>query len=1464
MNAHPHSAPLAPEAEPHALPDASRFAQNLLQAARTLVPQFEAGKPIDAAALRAAMKDAYGASDTSGAWVWKDAYEAAETAQILMLSRYGALMQRQADTPYAFLFMIERLASLAPSQTRRSEDSMRLQQISTPLPLAAIVAQAAGFRADDLVLEPSAGTGLLAIFARIAGAHLALNELAETRRVLLENLFPSAVVSDHDAASIDDRLDRSITPSVIVMNPPFSAANHVEGRFRQATSQHVLSALARLASDGRLVVITGESFRPSTKSFQSTFQRIASSADVVFSAAIDGKVFARHGTTIDTRLTVIDKRAAGAEATAPVDIEAAYHPICATTADLLSAVLTHCPERCSPRPCPTSSALSVPSRPTRNLHALRNAARKETRALAEERAKHPFDDIETAPIDYLPKAWSEPEGALQDTVYEAYDLQAIRIDGAAEHPTALVQSAAMASVPPPVPTYRPLLPRTLVQDSLLSAPQLESVIYAGNAHETHLKGWFKRGEIEGQLMAATEGDEGAFRLRKGWFLGDGTDCGKGRQVAGIILDNWLQGRRRAVWVSKSDKLIEDARRDWMALGGRESDIVPLSKFRQGSDIRLPEGILFVTYATLRSAEREGKASRLDQVTSWLGKGFDGVIAFDESHAMANAAGEKSDRGDKKASQQGLAGLALQNAVPDARVLYVSATGATVVGNLAYASRLGLWGTGDFPFMTRAEFVAAMEAGGIAAMEIISRDLKALGLYLARSLSYAGVEYEMLVHELTPAQVAIYDSYADAYQIIHNNLEAALQASGISSETGTLNAQAKSAARSAFESNKQRFFNHLITAMKCPSLIRAIEADLATGHSAVIQVVSTSEAVMERRLEDIPPSDWDDLQVDFTPRENIMDYLMHSFPTQLFEPYTDENGDLRSRPALDVDGNPIICREAERRRDDLVEHLGALAPVQGALDQILWHFGGDAVAEVTGRKRRIVKTREGRLKVENRSASSNLGETQAFMDDAKRILIFSDAGGTGRSYHADQGAKNQRLRVHYLLEPGWKADNAIQGLGRTNRTNQAQPPLFRPVATNVKGEKRFLSTIARRLDTLGAITKGQRETGGQNMFRAEDNLESPYARAALRQFFYKLRAGKIDACSYARFQEMTGLTLDEADGTMKENLPPIQQFLNRCLALRIDMQDAIFEAFGGFLSAIIEDARQAGTLDVGLETLRAEKFEIVDRKVIFEHKATGATATALTVERTDRNDPLTLPRVKAICAETKGATLCWNKASKRAALMVNAPAFMDEDGVPILRVKLLRPMATEILALSEFSKSHWEEVDDVMFEQLWQAEVAAVPEFTTSKITLICGLLLPIWDRLPAENMRIYRLQTEDGERAIGRLVSQEQLLNVYARLGLDCQIEMTPQEVFAAVMDAKTTLNLLGGYQLRRSLVMGQPRFELIGASGTALPGLKAMGCFTEVIQWKTRVFIPVDGIDVLARVLAEHPVGASASDAAA
>ena len=300
------------------------------------------------------------------------------------------------------------------------------------------------------------------------------------------------------------------------------------------------------------------------------------------------------------------------------------------------------------------------------------------------------------------------------------------------------------------------------------------------------------------------------RFRRGWMLGDGTGCGKGRQVAAIILDHWLRGRRRALWLSASDKLLEDARRDWAAIGGSEADIIPLGKFRQGADIPQEAGILFATYATLRSPARQGKRSRLEQIVGWLADGMDedsrhaygGVIVFDEAHAMANAAGSKGSRGDTAPSQQGRAGLRLQNALPDARILYVSATGATTVPGLAYARRLGLWGGadsgGETPFEQRTDFVAAMESGGVAAMEVVARDLKALGLYQARALSYDGVEVELLEHPLTAEQRRIYDAYAGAFKVIHRNMEDALKATGIMEGDATLNKNAKSAALSAFE------------------------------------------------------------------------------------------------------------------------------------------------------------------------------------------------------------------------------------------------------------------------------------------------------------------------------------------------------------------------------------------------------------------------------------------------------------------------------------------------------------------------------------------------------------------------------------------------------------------------------------------------------------------------------------------
>jgi hypothetical protein len=1426
-----------PAASLSTAPSPATKAGAIAVAARSLLHHLERGERVDAPMLRAAMENACGASDAGGAWDWKAAYDACEAATILFVRKFGPAMRAHTASPAAMLPMLAKITGLLPTHTRRSEESQALQQFSTPISLGFVASVAAAITPADIVLEPSAGTGLLAVLAELSGASLVLNEFADTRAGLLSFLFPGTSVTHYDAAHIDDYLDAGVVPSVVLMNPPFSAVAHVDRRMTDAALRHISSALARLTEGGRLVAITGAGFSPENPAWREAFLGLQDQARVVFTAAIDGAVYAKHGTTIDTRLTVIDK-APSHDATAfPVSLG-----IAPDVATLLGWVVQHVPSRLS-----TTGGATLP--------IARPVMPRTMGAYATRPPSTPTPEPEGIELAYETVAWTPIEGRkITDALYEEYGLQSIRIPRSQAHPTRLVQSAAMASVAPPIPTYRPHLPANVVTDGLLSDAQIESVIYAGEAHSDFLSGSWTVDETFDLVTAARADAENAVRFRRGWFLGDGTGAGKGRQVAGILLDNWLKGRRRAVWISKSDKLIEDAQRDWSALGLERLLVTPLSRFRQGTPIRLGEGILFTTYATLRSDARDEKAARVRQIVDWLGADFDGVIVFDESHAMQNAAGGKGERGDQAASQQGRAGLRLQHALPNARILYASATGATTVHNLAYAQRLGLWGGEDFPFATRGEFVEAIEAGGVAAMEVLARDLKALGLYAARSLSYEGVEYELVEHRLSDEQIRIYDEYAGAFSIIHNNLDAAMRAANITGSTGTLNAQAKSSARSAFESAKQRFFNHLITAMKTPSLIASVERDLKAGHAAVIQIVSTGEALMERRLAEIPTEEWGDVQVDITPREYVLDYLAHSFPTQLYEPFTDSEGNLSSRPVY-RDGQPVQSRESVARRDCLIEKLASLPPVHGALDQIVQRFGTETVAEVTGRSRRIIRKtgadKVDRLVVENRAGSANLGETQAFMDDVKRILVFSDAGGTGRSYHAELSAKNRRLRIHYLLEAGWKADAAIQGLGRTNRTNQAQPPLFRPIATNVKAEKRFLSTIARRLDTLGAITKGQRQTGGQGLFRPEDNLESHYARDSLRQLYLLLVTGKVEGCPLQTFEDATGLKLTDSNG-IKDELPPITTFLNRLLALTIELQNILFTAFEQLLTARIEGAIASGTYDVGLETLRAESFTVTDRQTIYTHPGTSAETRLLTITQRERNSPVTLDDALDRGSDPR-AVLLVNNQSGRAAVQVPARSVMLDDGQVERRVQLIRPMEHLVMPLTAMPQTHWREADRETFADAWSAEVANVPTFSDSEIHIVTGLLLPIWKRLPNESTRVYRLQTGGGERIVGRRVSPAWVATAIETGAAT----LAPDASLTALLDGRTVIDLAEGLQLRRVRVMGANRIELAGFTDAMRERLSAYGLFHEIISWKLRMFVPTDqaGVAVLNRVLERYPV---------
>ena len=107
----------------------------IFAAAGLLLPHLERGERVDAATLRAAMENAFGASDTSGAWDWKTAYDACEAATVLFLRKYGKALFRKSGSPAARLVPLTKIASLLPTHTRRSSESQSFQQFSTPIPL---------------------------------------------------------------------------------------------------------------------------------------------------------------------------------------------------------------------------------------------------------------------------------------------------------------------------------------------------------------------------------------------------------------------------------------------------------------------------------------------------------------------------------------------------------------------------------------------------------------------------------------------------------------------------------------------------------------------------------------------------------------------------------------------------------------------------------------------------------------------------------------------------------------------------------------------------------------------------------------------------------------------------------------------------------------------------------------------------------------------------------------------------------------------------------------------------------------------------------------------------------------------------------------------------------------------------------------------------------------------------------
>ncbi|KAM3213142.1 hypothetical protein ACQJBY_065881 [Aegilops geniculata] len=1081
----------------------------------------------------------------------------------------------------------------------------------------------------------------------------------------------------------------------------------------------------------------------------------------------------------------------------------------------------------------------------------------------------------------------EDEG---DTVGETFtDYRPPKLSLGLPHPDPVVETSSLSAVQPPQPTYSLAIMDELDETRALSCLQIETIVYACQRHLHHLP-------------------TGA---RAGFFIGDGAGVGKGRTIAGLIWENWQQGRHKALWISIGSDLKYDARRDLDDVGAKCVQVHALNKLPysklDSKATGVTDGVVFVTYSSLIASSEKGH-SRLRQLVEWCGSEYDGLVVFDECHKAKNLIPEAGGQ----PTRTGKSVLEIQEMLPEARVVYCSATGASEPRNLGYMVRLGLWGDGT-SFQSFHQFLGALEKGGVGALELVAMDMKARGMYVCRTLSYKGVDFDVVEAPLEDRMMNMYRKAAEFWAELRVEL---LSASEYYAEDKSNSAQIWR----LYWASHQRFFRHMCMSAKVPAVVRLVKEALAEERCVVVGLQSTGEARTEEaitkygvEMEDfisgprelllklvednypLPPkpdcSQQGEEKVTEVQRkrhygpdvslkgrvrklakmEDSDDEMDPHSPLESDHELTDSEEELHmcqicnteeekslllhcSNCATSVHpGCPIppwtgtladdwlcyACKEiiegyfkerdaymaelskrydsAVDRKSKILEIIRALDLPNNPLDDIIDQLGGpDNVAEITGRRGMLIRASDGKGVVyQARNTKEialdmiNMHEKQLFMDGEKFIAIISEAGSAGVSLHADRRVKNQRRRVHITLELPWSADRATQQFGRTHRSNQTSAPVYRILFTNLGGEKRFASIVAKRLESLGALTQGDRRAGPS---LSAFNYDSSYGKKALtmmyrgimeqdafpvvplgcsenqsslQEFITRSKAALVavgivrDAviCIGKHGGKLTGRIVDS-------DMHDVARFLNRILGLAPNIQNRLFDLFTSILDVVIQNARSEGRLDSGIVDIKAKRVEMKEPpKTVHVDSLSGASTVLFTLT-IDRG--VTWESAKAMLEERQKDGACSSNDGfyeSRREWMGRRHFMLAFEGSTEGMYRVTRPAvgeASKEMPLAELEGKYkkasladktgegWQEEYDVSSKQCMHGPKCRLGSDCTvgrrlQEINVLGGLILPVWGavekalnkqaRQAHKRIRVVRLETtDDNHRIVGLVI----------------------------------------------------------------------------------------------------------------
>uniref|UniRef100_A0A0D6R552 PHD-type domain-containing protein n=1 Tax=Araucaria cunninghamii TaxID=56994 RepID=A0A0D6R552_ARACU len=1090
-----------------------------------------------------------------------------------------------------------------------------------------------------------------------------------------------------------------------------------------------------------------------------------------------------------------------------------------------------------------------------------------------------FEEVNEVAVDVETE---EDEGGIIGETFTDYRPSKLSIGP--PHPDPVVETSSLSAVQPPEPTYNLKIAEEMENSRALSCLQLETIIYASQRHHQHL-------------------EDG---MRAGFFIGDGAGVGKGRTIAGLIWENWQHGRRKAIWLSVSSDLKYDARRDLDDVGAKCVEVHALNKLPysklDAKAVGIKEGVIFSTYSSLIASSEKGR-SRLQQLVQWCGQEYDGLLVFDECHKAKNLVPETGGQ----ATRTGEAVLEIQVLLQQARVVYCSATGASEPRNMGYMVRLGLWGSGTC-FPQFQSFLGALEKRGVGALELVAMDMKARGMYVCRTLSFKGAEFDVVEIPLDPPMMEMYTMATQFW--IELRLELMTALASLSEDRHNPRPNLSQLWRLYWASH-QRFFRHMCMSAKVPAVVRLAKQALLDGKCVVIGLQSTGEARTEEAVTKYG-TELDDFVSG--PRELLIKLVEDNYPlprqpshmqdeegtseysrkrysspsgvyfkgrmrkvarsnksandesdteseteSESASEDSDEeyqfcyicNGEETAKkmlccsscgnlvhpaclspPEIELpEGNWLcpVCKKyteetkeynaglwkryetAKERKDQILEAIRKLELPINPLDDIINQLGGrDSVAEMTGRRGSMVRGPNGKIGYHPRNTKDvsmemvNMSEKQHFMEGTKLVAVISEAGSAGVSLQADRRANNQKRRVHMTFELPWSADRAIQQLGRTHRSNQACAPEYRLLFTNLGGERRFASIVAKRLETLGALTQGDRRAGPS---LSAYNYDSPYGKKAL-SMMYKAIMEQSDPpvlppnctaeepdkihefhCKARAALISVGIIRDPLPDTDKPSgriydtdMHDVGRFLNRLLGIRPDMQNWIFEYFSSILDILVHDARKEGEFDSGIVDIKANFIKLHGSpKTVHVDRMSGASTTLFTLQ-VDRG--MAWEAVKGLLLEQNMKNSV-NHADdgfyesrrewlgrRHYLLAIECPGssprafkiFRPASGEALREMTLseLRSKYKKIISLEKASV-RWKEEFEISAEQCMHGPKCKVGVSCTigrrvQEFHILGGLILPVWGtvekslskqvRQSHRRLRVVRLETTSENRRI--------------------------------------------------------------------------------------------------------------------